>query len=356
MATNARMHLIALSSAVVALTWSSVVPAQETHRWALIGDLSYRPHFKVVEKPFWTEVLPAVSDGRIQVQVRGWDELGLKGPEVWHFIQKGTYAGGSTSMARNAGELAINAGVDLAGLAPTPEDLKAILEAVYPDFAEWYQQKHNLKVLSFFPFPPQLVMCRSEMTGLSDLSGKKVRVTSTSQAILMENLGASTVNIAFPEVQTALQTGVVDCALSSALASYGQGWYESAKYIYPLAINWQVQMLLINGDKWAALEPNLQENIMAEMDGFREKSWAQNAVEGNLGLACMTGDPKYGECTEGKAANMKVVQVQPGDRELMTAALREKVVPHWAERCGAECVEMWNSTIGKVVGFKAPMN
>ncbi|MBI4182979.1 MAG: TRAP transporter substrate-binding protein [Proteobacteria bacterium] len=350
------LYAVCAASALAFIGFVGQAHSAEKVKWALIGDLSFRPHFKLVEKPFWTEILPRLSDGQIEPQLRGWDELGLKGPEVWHFIQQGTYAGGSTSMARNAGELPLNAGIDLAGLAPTPEDLNRILDAVYPGFARWNEERYNLKVLSFFPFPPQIALCRSELKSLVDLKGRKVRVTSTSQAVLMESLGATTVNVAFPEVQTALQTGVVDCALSSALAAYGQGWYESAKFIYPLAINWQIQMLLVNGDKWKQLDPKVRDRVTNEMPNFRQRSWAQNLQEINLGLACMTGDKQYGECTQGKPGNMKVIAVQAGDRELFNKALREKVVPRWAKQCGAECVKLWNETIGKVVGVEAPLS
>jgi TRAP-type transport system periplasmic protein len=31
------------------------------------------------------------------------------------------------------------------------------------------------------------------------------------------------------------------------------------------------------------------------------------------------------------------------------------VLKRWAQRCGAECVERWNETIGKIAGVQAPM-
>jgi hypothetical protein len=35
--------------------------------------------------------------------------------------------------------------------------------------------------------------------------------------------------------------------------------------------------------------------------------------------------------------------------------MRSSVLPDWAASCGAECVQVWNDTIGKSVGIAAPM-
>ncbi len=328
--------------------------AQDVKKWALIGDLSYRPHFKEVETPFWTEGVAEAAGGNLEIQLRGWDTLGLKGPEVWHFIQQGTFTGGSTSMSRNAGEIAMNEGLDLAGLAPTQDDLRKLLEAAYPMFAAYYEKNYGMKVLGFYPAPPQIIFCRSEITGLESLKGLKVRVSGASQAKLMEELGATSVNIAFAEVQTALQTGVVDCGITAALAAFNQGWQEAAQYIYPLAVNWQPNMLLLNIDAWNDLGTEVQEKIMALLPDFYEKSWAQNLKEANGGLACMTGDPQYGECpSNNDVASMKVVDLVESDRALITEAVKAVVVPLWAERCGADCVELWNGSIGEAFGITA---
>jgi TRAP-type C4-dicarboxylate transport system substrate-binding protein len=328
--------------------------AQEVKKWALIGDLSYRPHFKEIETPFWLEGVAEAAGGKLDIQLRGWDTLGLKGPEVWHFIQQGTFTGGSTSLSRNAGELAMNEGLDLAGLAPTQEDLRKLLDAAYPMFAKYYEEEHQLKVLGFYSAPPQLIMCRREITGLESLKGLKVRVSGASQAKLMEELEATPVNIAFAEVQTALQTGVVDCGITATLAAFNQGWHEAAQYIYPLAVNWQPNTILLNMDAWNDLGTEVQDKIMALLPDFYEKSWEQNLKEANGGLACMTGDPQYGECPgSNEIGNMKVVDLVESDRELITEAVKAAVIPLWAKRCGAECVELWNGSVGKALGITA---
>ena len=328
--------------------------AQEVKKWALIGDLSYRPHFKKVETPFWTEDVAGVLGDQYEIQLRGWDTLGLKGPEVWHFIQQGTFTGGSTSLSRNAGEVAINEGLDLAGLAPTQDDLRKLLDAAYPMFSKYYEDHYGMKVLGFYAAPPQLTMCRKEIAGLESLKGLKVRVSGASQAKLMEQIGATPVNIAFAEVQTALQTGVVDCGITATLSAFNQGWQEAAQYIYPLAINWQPNIIIMNLDVWNGLGAEVQDKIMALLPDFYEKSWAQNLLEANGGLACMTGDPQYGECpTSNEVGHMKVVDLNESDRALIADAVKSAVVPLWAERCGAECVDLWNGSVGEVVGITA---
>lgn len=319
----------------------------------MIGGLGVQPHFKLIEKPFWTERLPKLSNGEIQAQIKGWDELGLKGPEAWHFVQEGTYQVGDISMARNTGDVPINAAIDLAGLTPTPEDLKKVIEAFRPTFERWYEEKYQIKVLAFWPYPPQLVLCREPMKELADLKARKVRVSSKSQGEFVESFGAAAVYMASPEVQTALQNRVIDCGVTSALSAYKQGWQEGAKYLYPLAVNWQVFAMMFNLKTWKSLSPKLQALIAEQAKVFEKESWDHNLKEADEGVACMTGK---GVCPYGKPATMALVEVKEADRRALSEALRKTIVPNWAKQCGAECATAWNATVGKVVGVQAPIN
>jgi hypothetical protein len=49
---------------------------------------------------------------------------------------------------------------------------------------------------------------------------------------------------------------------------------------------------------------------------------------------------------------MKLVPVTPADEALRKEALVKSVLPAFAQRCGAECVTYWNSTIGNALNVK----
>ncbi len=67
--------LVAMSgSAVLADEPDGVIP--ET-RINVIGNVSVTTQFRDIQKPFWTEVIPELSGGKIQVTFKGWNEMGL---------------------------------------------------------------------------------------------------------------------------------------------------------------------------------------------------------------------------------------------------------------------------------------
>ena len=44
------------------------------------------------------------------------------------------------------------------------------------------------------------------------------------------------------------------------------------------------------------------------------------------------------------------------DRATYRQIIENNVLPGWAGRCGAECAEEWNQTVGEAVGLTAPLN
>jgi len=93
-------------------------------------------------------------------------------------------------------------------------------------------------------------------------------------------------------------------------------------------------------------------NDTTEIASWENEVWNAADAETQMGIACNTG----GECTKGNAANIKLVPVSAADRAKLREIMETVIVPKWAKRCGAECVEKWNDTIGKVVGIKAEAN
>jgi len=55
----------------------------------VIGNISITTQFKQIEKPYWTELLNKSSNGAIVANFKGWDEMSLKGPEVFRLVQRG---------------------------------------------------------------------------------------------------------------------------------------------------------------------------------------------------------------------------------------------------------------------------
>ncbi len=319
----------------------------------VVGNIGITTQSKELEQPFWTKVLPEASGGAITAQIKPWNEMGLKGPEVMKLLSQGLFDVGTTQLGFMAGDAPINDATDLSGVSTTLETFRDVTQKFRPHLESYYEKSLNLKVLGLWSFQAQVLYCRDEINGLSSLKGRKVRVSGASQADFVEYFGGSGINLAFGEVQQALQNGVIDCAITGTLGGYKAKWFEGAKFLYPLPINWGSSVSAMNMAAWKKLDPSVQKLLTSEIAKLEQRIYEQNKRENDIGIACNTG---VGNCTEGAAAKMALVPVTNADLELRRKALDEAVLPRWGKRCGAECVKAWNASVGPVVNLTVKTN
>ena len=110
--------MIAALSAAVMMTSHAV--AQELPRTQLkvVGGLSNLTAYKDFEQPFWTKTIPELSKGRVTAEIQGFNQMGLKGPELMRLIGQGVIEFGTATLSYFASDNPINEAIDLPGLAP----------------------------------------------------------------------------------------------------------------------------------------------------------------------------------------------------------------------------------------------
>lgn len=325
---------------------TSGLPATSFNVVGSIGNLSMYTNREV---PFWNEIVPRESAGAIKVQLKPFTELGLKGPEIFRLVSQGTMQMAMTVLNYNSGEVPMNEAADLVGLVGSVEELHGVLKGFRSTYAKFLDEKHGLKLLGFGTYQAQVVYCRDSFTALSDLKGRKVRASGASQQAFVNHIGGSPINLAFAEVQPALGTGVIDCAITGALSGYRSKWHEAAKFISPMPVNFGVSAFLANKKWWMTLDPKVQTFLEAQMIKLEDSIFDQAKTETQTGINCNTGTAP---CGEGQAATMKLVPVTPADEALRKDALTKAILPAFAQRCGAECVTMWNTVIGEPLKVK----
>jgi TRAP-type C4-dicarboxylate transport system substrate-binding protein len=234
------------------------MPATEFNVVGSIGGLSM---YTDRELPFWTEQVPAETDGKITANVKPFTELGFKGGEIFRLVSNGTLQIATTVLAYNSGEVPRNEATDLVGLLSSVEQLAEVADAWRPSYAEFLEKEHNIKLLGFGTYQAQVIYCRDEFKSLADLAGRKVRASGASQQAFVSYLGGSPLSIAFAEVQPSLASGVVDCAITGALSGYKAKWHESAKFISPMPVNFGLAAQLANLDWWNGLDASVHRTI-----------------------------------------------------------------------------------------------
>lgn len=326
--------------------------AQEMPKTALkvVGAWGNLTQYKNFEQPFWSKEVTEKSNGAITAEITPFNEMGLKGAEIFRLMRLGVIDFGSTVLGYVAADDARNEAVDLAGLAPDVATARKISDAYKPVYDKFYRERFGVQVLGIWPYSAQVLFCNGDIKGLADLKGKKVRTGNRTLAEFVEAFGGTGVTMAFNEVVPALQNKVVDCAITGTLSGNSAKWHEVATHIYALPLGWSHVMHGVNVKTWEKLNPQVRAFLQKEIAGLEDRIWKAAAEETQQGYDCNAGKDS---CTMGTKAKMTVVPVSDADKALLKKALTDTVLPKWAARCQGDCVATFNDSIGKVVGLTA---
>ena len=316
---------------------------------SVVGSWSSLPLHKQYEAPFWTETLPAASDGEINVSLTTHNQMNLGVGDVYRLLGDGVYDVGMTVADYAVADAPELEGLDVPLVALTADEARAMVDAARPMVQDIFNDRFNSHVLAIAPYPPQVVFCNAPVTELSDLEGLKVRASGRMTAQFLEALGAEGINVSFGEVPGALQNGVVDCAVTGAGSGYSAGWWEVSTHLLPIPLGgWDSVVTAMNLDRWNSLDEGTQSLIETQIKTeFEDPAWAtaQDALVNDI--ACLTGN---GECPSGDARDMTLVEVSDADFERAREVLVNTVLPDWAERAGDDWAKRWNETVGATVG------
>ena len=316
----------------------------------VVGSISSLPQYKEFEVPFWTKTLGEKSGGAITAEIKGFNEMGLKGPEVLRLMGQGVMEIGATVVAYLAADDPANEMIDMAGLLHDVGTARRVTDALRPYYAKLYKEKFGVELLGFGTYPAQVLYCNAELKGLGDIKGKKVRAAGRSQSELVQALGGTPVTLAFGEVVPALQNKTVDCAITGTLSGNLAKWNEVTTHLLAMPLSWGQIAYAANAKTWGAYDPRVRNLISTEVKALETAVW--NAADNftQQGYECNAGTDK---CTLGTKGKMKIVQPSAADREMLRKALAEVTIPKWAERCSAACVADYNATVGKITGVAA---
>ena len=345
-----KKHFVVMAALATLLSTSVFAQTLPKTHLKVVGGLSNLTAYNDYEKPFWTNVVPTLSNGQVTADIKGFNEMGLKGPEILRLMSQGVIEFGTATLSYFASDNPINEAIDLAGLTSDAKEARAVVEAFEPIYAKHYGPGSGIKILGISPYPAQVLFCNAEIKGLSDIKGKKVRTSSRTQAEFIEALGGSSVTMAFGEVVPAMQNKVVDCAITGSLSGYSAKWYEVATHLYALPINWNSQIHGVNQKAWNKLDPKVQAFLQANIKNMVGNMWDAAAAQTQQGYDCNTGAAACSNPVKGK---MALVKPSDADRALLKKIMQEQVLPKWAARCSATCVQDFNATVSKVVGLTA---
>lgn len=313
------------------------------------------PQYLRVDIPRLREGIPERSGGRIQVTLASWPERNLTGPDLLRVLRAGQIDLGGIALPTVAGDVPLLDIIDLAGLLTSHEQGRKVADAMMPEINKELERV-GVRFIATYPFPAQVFFCRDPIASLKDLKGKRVRTPGGSQNDFIQAIGAQPVAIGFPEVYSALERGVVDCAVTGAATGNGARWYEVTRHLYTLPVQWGVAAYGVNLAWWNRLDPPVREFLQKVMNEVQEEQWKLGLELTDDGIACNAGQRetcKIGRVVENRP--MTITRATPGDMEILRNSLTSVVLPAWVKRCGERCGETYNRIVAPITGVKFEM-
>jgi len=335
----------------VAQVPASLPPGPKVTVVAVTQPLPTQPQYTRVDIPILRDLVRERSGGRIEVQLSTHAERNLTGQEIIRLVRSGQVDIGGGTLTTLSGDVPFLDGVDLAGLAPDIGLARRIADAVIPT-ANRELERFNTRILALYPFPAQVVFCRQPFQSLADLRGRRVRIFGNSLNDFFTALGAQAVSIGFPEVYSALERGVVDCAVTGSGSGAAARWPEVTTHISNLPLSWAVTGYIVNVQWWNRLDPQVRAFLEASFREVADRQWELGAAASRDGIDCNIGNRESCRIHNLASRPMTEVPATDADRAMVREIFEKTILPGWVRRCGARCGEIFNQVIAPVAGVR----
>lgn len=346
------MHRFLAFLAAAGMTLAAAAQAQtDPATMRVVGNFSAnRAHVEGIERPFFAQLAQAAGI-RTAVSFNAMDQLGIQAADALRLLRSGAFDVMSVQIGMASRDDPFFEGLDLVGVSTDMAQLRRAVDSYREAFDRRLQTRFNAKVLTLWPFGPQVIYCNAPIRTLDDLRGLRVRTFTPSMAALMQNFGATAVTLQFSEVYPALQRGVAQCAITSPTSGNSGNWPEVTTHFLPLSLGGAVQGHFISLDIWRRFSPERQAALTAEFRRMEDLMWNLAVSANDDATNCNVGrDP----CTQNRRFNMQMVEISQADQERVRRAAEQIVLPIWRDSCvrvDQTCPATWNQTVGSVAGL-----
>jgi TRAP-type C4-dicarboxylate transport system substrate-binding protein len=339
-----RTALLAGAAALVASTALAQTPLR------VAGNFSQNQKHVGIESGFF-EALGERSGVPIAMNYNPMDVVGVQAADAFRMLRSGTFDVMSVQIGMASRDDPFFEGIDLIGVSTDMAALREAVDAYRAAFDARLQERFNAKVLTLWPFGPQVFFCNAPIETLADLKGLRIRSFTPSMSAMIEHFGATPVTLQFSEVYPALQRGVVSCGVTSPTSANTGNWPEVTTHLRPLAVSGSVQGHFINLDAWNRFSPEEQAKLEATFGELEAELWNLAMTANGDAQSCSTG----GACTEHKPFSMTLVEIGEADQAAIAEVATSVVLPIWRDTCNAvdpNCSTVWNETVGAARGLE----
>ena len=287
------------------------------------------------------------TNGQVELSVSSFPELGLAGTDTMSLVRDGTLGAVEIYGGYVGGEYPAVEVQYLWGLWPSHEVHYTVQTKIFDDIDKIIDDATGAKVWSrnWIPGDDQMFFSKKALRTLEDFDGLKTRSHSAALSDWIKGMGAEAQFVAFAEVYSALERGILDAGVTGASPGYAQRWYEVTEFMNGGLYSFNSTTNVINEGVWNEIPADLQQIILEEGAKLELEALRIAAIQNKMGIA------------RNVVAGLDHVEFSDelNDHSFNVAAMQH-VVPAWVNRVGGAdhptVTEIFNKKVGPVIGLE----
>ena len=290
----------------------------------------------VLQTVYFAENVKERTNGQVDFEVSSYPELGLAGSDMIELVETGTIEFAQIQPAYVGGTWPL---IDIIYVWGLWKDFKSEHEAntaLLPDLDAGVEEqtKGGKLIYHIWYGGNDQYFFSNRGAELEDFDGLKTRSHGTTMTDAINGLGGDGQFMAFADVYTALERGILDAGVTGAHAGHGQRWYEVTDNLIGPFISMPMGFETMNVDTWNNIPADLQaiiieEGAKMELENLRLAAvWNETGVKVNVD-AGMTFLEWSDEMKQYVYENVAL----------------GRVLPNWIVRVGPEEIAIWNEHV-----------
>ena len=303
------------------------------------------------QKTYFVPNVESRTEGQVTINVTSFPELGLAGTDTATLLADGTLSMTEIYGGYVGGEFPTLAVQYIWGLWPDHETHYRVLTNIAPDLNKVYEDELGAQVLmrNWIAGDDQFFFSDKKLEHPDDFVGLKTRSHSAELSDWINHMGAAAQFMAFAEVYTALERGILDAGVTGANPGLSQRWYEVTTYMNGRLYSFNSTTNVVNGDVWAEIPTDIQKILLEEGAKQELEALRLTAIHNVTGIS------------RNIEAGLELVEFGPEAQALSKRAGAESVLPNWLQRLGypdkgQEVVDVFNNKIGPFVGLRVELD
>jgi len=237
-----------------ATTWAAQV------NWRFFTYVSPTDFHAKMNKAFAEDITKA-SGGRLEITHYAAGELPYRSADVIRAVATNQVQMGQVGVGLAAGDAPELDVFSVPFLCTSYAGFAAATQAIGDIPDRILHDKFGVRVVMNWPIPGQHIWSARKIDTIAAIQGKKIRTWNPLQVDMLQILGGNAVALDPAEVIPALQRGVVDGAITSALSANDWKAYDIVKNGFMLNFTLAHQLTLVNAQALAALPADLRQLV-----------------------------------------------------------------------------------------------